>query len=1026
MTNKLLSFSLLSALCIGAASAQTFTEWQNEKVNEVNRLPMHTAFFPYTSLAAAEKGVPADDSNYLSLNGNWKFNWVENADQRPTDFFKTNFNDKGWGEISVPGMWELSGYGDPVYVNNHYAWNNDYKSNPPIVPIEKNNVGSYRRSFFIPADWKGKDVIAHFGSVTSNIYLWVNGQFVGYSEDSKLEPEFDITKYIKPGQENQIAFQVFRWSDGTYLEDQDFWRLSGVARDSYLYSRPKNGRLTDIRVTPDLTENYQNGILNIDITLEGNPEANLVLTDKNGKEVGKTSVSGSGKKTAQIKVNNPEKWTAETPYLYTLTTTVSKGGKVQEVVPVKVGFRKVEIKDGLLTVNGQPIIIKGVNRHELDPDGGYIVSKDRMLQDIKIMKENNINAVRTSHYPNDNLWYDLCDSVGIYVVAEANLESHGMGYGPESLAKDTNWQLAHLERNERNLARNFNHPSVIIWSMGNEAGDGVNFEETYKWLKKEDPSRPVQYERAVLNEWTDIFCPMYMPPSGSEKYANNPDSYRPIIQCEYNHVMGNSGGGFKEYMYLTRKDRLNQGGFIWDFVDQGLRGTGKNGEMIYTYGGDYNPYDASDNNFNCNGLISPDRELHPHMNEVAYQYQNIWVTPANLSNGEVNVFNENVFTDLSNYVMEWTLLENGMPIESGVINNLNVPAGETRMMKLPFTLPQTDGELLLNADFKTKKEAMLVPAGFVLSRNQIEISPYVFKEGGSNSEASTPKMNDTNSQRLIVSGHNFNLEFDKETGFISKYEVNGVSMLAQGAEIKPNFWRAPTDNEYGNKLAVKSKAWRNPEMKLVSLASDAKTGEVKAVYFMPEFNADYTMTYDITESGEVNISASFTPNGKEEELPEMLRFGVNIPMPQSMDISKFYGRGPVENYSDRRSGAFLGQYELTSEQQAHAYVRPQETGTRSDIRWWRQTDKGGRGLKITSNNPFYASATEYSIASLDDGDEKHQSHFQEVKKADYVNLLVDSEQIGVGGINSWGAFPLDQYRIKPGAKTFSLTLTPIN
>lgn len=1025
MKNKSLSLITFIALGCVAASAQTYTEWQDQKVNEVNRLPMHSAFFPYTSAEAAAIGNPAADDNYVSLNGNWKFNFVENADQRPVDFFKINFNDKGWDEISVPGIWELNGYGDPLYVNNGYAWRNDFENNPPVVPAEKNHVGSYRRNIFIPADWKGKDIIAHFGSVTSNIYFWVNGQFVGYSEDSKLEPEFDITKYIKPGQENQFAFQVFRWNDGTYLEDQDFWRLSGVARDSYLYSRPKNGRIDDIRVIPDLTDNYQNGVLNINLTLNGNADVNLVLTDSEGNVAGETSVSGTGKKTARIEVENPAKWTAETPDLYKLTATVSKGGKIQEVVPVNVGFRKVEIKDGQLMVNGKPIIIKGVNRHELDPDGGYIVSRDRMLQDLRIMKENNINAVRTSHYPNDNIWYDLCDSVGIYVVAEANLESHGMGYGPKSLAKDTKWQLAHLQRNERNVARNFNHPSVIIWSMGNEAGDGTNFQEVYKWIKNEDPSRPVQYERAVLNEWTDIFCPMYMPPNGVEKYVANPESYRPIIQCEFNHVMGNSGGGFMEYMDLTRNDAINQGGFIWDFVDQGLRGTGKNGEMIYTYGGDYNPYDASDNNFNINGLISPDRVPHPHMNEVSHQYQNIWVTPQNLKNGEVNIYNENSFTDLSNYILDWTLLDNGVPVESGVIDNLNIPAGAKQMVKLPYTLPESEGELLLNVDFKTKKASRLLPAGFILARNQLEIQPYDFNNTSAPASAVLPVINDNNSQRLIVTGPDFNLEFDKTNGFISRYEVKGVSMLAQGAEIRPNFWRAPIDNEYGNGLAVKSKVWRNPEMKLKSLEANPEKGSVKAVYEMPELNADYTMIYNISNKGEVNIAASFSPLGNTDQIPEMVRFGINIPMPSNMDISRFYGRGPVENYSDRKSGTFLGEYELTSSQQAHPYVRPQETGTRSDIRWWSQTDQGGRGLKITSMKPFYASATEYSIASLDDGDEKHQRHFNEVKKADYVDLLIDSEQAGVGGINSWGAYPLDQYRIKPGAQSLNLTLYPL-
>ena len=1010
------------ALC---ASAQSMTEWHDQKVNQINRLPMRTAFFPYTSADAARKGVPAADSTYLPLNGIWKFNWVENADQRPTDYNAVGYNDRGWDEMPVPGMWELNGYGDPQYVNIGYAWRNDFSNNPPEVPVSKNHVGTYRRVVDIPADWAGRDVIAHFGSVTSNMYLWVNGKFVGYSEDSKLEPEFDITRYIKPGQPNTFAFQVFRWNDGTYLEDQDFWRLSGVARDSYLYTRAREASLSDIRVTPDLVNNYTDGTLSVDLTLKGSPEVKLVLTDPEGKEVADAEVKGSGKKLITLQVTDPQKWTAETPALYTLTATVTKGGKTLEVVPVRVGFRKVEIKDRQLMVNGRPVVIKGVNRHELDPDGGYVVSRERMLQDLKIMKEHNINAVRTSHYPNDNLWYDLCDSVGIYVVAEANLESHGMGYGPETLAKRPEWLQAHMERNERNIARNFNHPSVIIWSMGNEAGDGPNFEAVYKWIKAEDPSRPVQYERAELNEWTDIFCPMYATPDRVDRYANNPENYRPIIQCEYNHVMGNSGGGFKEYMDLTRRDTLNQGGFIWDFVDQGLRSTGKDGVMIYAYGGDYNPYDASDNNFCDNGLISPDRVPHPHMAEVAYQYQSIWAAPVDLAKGKIEIVNENVFTDLSNYSLRWTLTENGKPVESGVVADLDVPASGKAVITLPYTLPATDGELLLNLDFVTKKERNLVPAGYTLARNQLVINPYKF--GQPQLATGAPAVDNRNSNRLIVSGPRFRMEFDKADGMLCVYDVNGTHLLAADGKLTPNFWRAPTDNEYGNGFAVKSKVWRSPEMKLTSLTADEADGYVivKATYDMPQVKSAYEMTYTVNSLGQALLHTELIPSADAKDIPEMVRFGIRMQMPENMDISTFYGRGPVENYSDRRSSAFIGEYTLTSAQQAHEYIRPQETGTRSDIRRWTQTDVGGRGLQITAPAPFYGSATEYSIESLDNGDAKTQRHFQEVEKADYVNLLIDSEQAGVGGIDSWGAHPLKPYRMPFGPRQMTVLLTPV-
>lgn len=1009
-------------------SAQTFAEWQDEKVNEVNRLPMHTSFFPYLSEEDALTNNPAAQENYLSLNGKWKFNWVENADQRPENFYLVEFNDKGWGEMPVPGIWELNGYGDPLYVNAGYAWMNDFTSNPPHVPYEKNHVGSYRKTVNIPADWKGKDIIAHFGSVTSNMNLWVNGKFVGYSEDSKLEPEFDITEYVKPGEDNTIAFQVFRWNDGSYLEDQDFWRLSGVARDSYLFSRPQGAGLEDIRVTPDLANDYKDGSLNVDLKIKGDATVNLKLTDSAGKSVGTASVSGTGDKKVTISVANPEKWTAETPNLYTLTATVEKDGKTLEVIPVKVGFRKVEIKDKQLLVNGKPIIIKGVNRHELDPDGGYVVSRDRMLQDLRIMKENNINAVRTSHYPNDAMWYDLCDSVGIYVVAEANLESHGMGYGPETLAANKDWQLAHMERNQRNVARNFNHPSVIIWSMGNEAGNGSNFKEVYYWIKAEDPSRPVQYEQAINTSWTDIICPMYASPEWVKNYTDNPESYRPIIQCEYNHVMGNSGGGLMEYMDLTRACPINQGGFIWDFVDQGLRSTGKNGKMIYTYGGDYNPYDASDNNFCNNGLINPDREPHPHMTEVKHQYQNIWATPEDLSQGKIKIKNENVFTDLGDYILRWSLLENGTPIETGMIDNLDVPAGESRVYTLGYKVPKTNKELLLNVDFLTKKEENLVKGGTILASNQFELQPYDFGKDSfsQRSDLTSNNVNDRNSQRLLVEGEDFVVEFDRKTGLVCSYKVKGIELLESGSEISPSFWRAPTDNEYGNGFVEKSKVWRNPNLKLKDLVWEAKDGvvNVKSTYELPEVGASYSMDYSINSEGQVKINADLIA-AKGHSLPEMNRFGLQITMPEDMYSSKFYGRGPEENYSDRKSGTFIGEYAMTASEQAHPYLRPQETGTKSDIRWWQQTDKGGRGLMITSQSPFYASAMNYTVSSLDNGDEKGQEHFGEVVAGDSINLMIDSEQAGVGGINSWGAYPLDKYRMRSGEYNLSVVLTPV-
>lgn len=629
-------------------------KWQDPNVNAFNRAAMHSSFFAYESLEAANNSSQQSSSNYLSLNGTWKFNWVENAWQRPTDFYKVGYNDMDWGKMPVPGIWELNGYGDPQYVNIGYAWRSQYKNNPPIVPEENNHVGTYRQEIILPASWKGKDIVAHFGSVTSNISLYVNGKYVGYSEDSKLEAEFNLTKYLKPGK-NLIAFQVFRWCDGSYLEDQDFWRFSGVGRDCYLYARNKT-HLEDIKVIADLDRDYKNGLLKVKLDVKGKANVNLILSDAQGKTVVEKNVTGSGMITTDMEVANPLKWTAETPNLYKLTAVVKQGSKILEVIPLKVGFRKVEKINNQLCVNGQPILIKGVNRHELDPDGGYVVSRERMVQDILMMKKFNVNAVRTCHYPNNNLWYDLCDEYGIYVVAEANIESHGMGYGDATLAKNSQFAKAHMERNQRNVYRNFNHPAVIIWSMGNEAGFGGNFEACYKWIKNYDSSRLVQYEQAGQNDYTDIFCPMYYDYKRSEEYGQATDKTKPLIQCEYAHAMGNSEGGFKEYWELVRKYPMYQGGFIWDFVDQSIHWKDKSGNLIYGYGGDFNPYDASDNNFLDNGLISPDRKPNPHFYEVGYYYQSIWTKIIDVENGMIEIFNEYFFRDLSDFICNGNLL----------------------------------------------------------------------------------------------------------------------------------------------------------------------------------------------------------------------------------------------------------------------------------------------------------------------------------------------------------------------------------
>ena len=1012
----------------GSITAQTFREWQDPNVNQVNRLPMHTHFFAYETEEAALAGTPETSANYLSLNGLWKFNWVKDADQRPTDFFTPAYNDRAWGTMPIPGCWEMNGYGDPQYTNMGYTWRNQYENNPPYVPEADNHVGSYRRSITVPAGWKGQQVIAHFGAVGSNMYLWVNGKFVGYSEDSKLECEFDVTPYLKSG-DNLFAMQIFRWCDGTYIEDQDFWRFSGFSRDCYLYARPKAAQLTDIRVVPDLDINYEIGSVSVRPTLKGGAKLDLKLLDATGQTVAeRQNVSGP----TDLRVDRPYLWSAETPYLYTLVANVKSGQKVIQTVPLKVGIRKVELSGSNLLVNGQVVLFKGADRHEMDPDGGYVCSRERMEQDIRIMKENNINAVRTSHYPDDNYWYDLCDRYGIYMVAEANIESHGMGYHEYTLAKNDLYARAHMERNQRNVQRNYNHPAIIFWSLGNEAGFGPNFTQAYHWIKQEDPSRACQYERAEKAPETDIYCPMYLGYEGCEAYclSTKPQDQRPLIQCEYAHAMGNSEGGFKEYWDLIRKYPKYQGGFIWDFVDQSIR-IRRNGKDIYAYGGDFNRFDYSDNNFLDNGLISPDRVPNPHMDEVRYYYQNIWATPLDLTNGTVKVYNENFFADLSYASLTWELLCDGRPVQTGTFDQLNAAPQQSQVVTLPYSTEGLEGELLLNIYFKQKQTQHLVQAGHVVAKaqlplNELQLAPLAISTPtNANTTVMTPTVATNDAQWLIIEGEEFRIEFSKQNGYLSHYDVRGNNLLCEGGQLTPNFWRAGTDNDYGAGLQHRYAAWKNPEIKLQSLEHQTQGSQVvvMANYDMPGVQAKLCLTYTIGANGEILVSEKMTTT-PDAKVSELYRFGMQLQMPQQLDYSTFYGRGPIENYSDRNHSTFLGIYTQTADEQAYPYIRPQETGTKSDMRWWRQTDRGGRGLVITSDVPFFASALHYSIESLDDGPEKDQRHFPEVEPVGYTNVLIDAYQLGLGCVNSWYSTAREEYHLPYQDYQFNFKLEP--
>ncbi|MFI3305154.1 MAG: glycoside hydrolase family 2 TIM barrel-domain containing protein [Rikenellaceae bacterium] len=1046
MLKRALTLFGLFAVSLSSISAQTFEEWKDPNINEINRAKMHTNYFAYPSSKAAIATKAESSQSYQSLNGVWKFNFATNSDAMDQAFVAPDFNDKGWGEIPVPGAWELNGYGDPLYINEGFPWRRQAEVDPPHVPVEGNHVGSYRRVINISEEWDGKDVIAHFGSVASCFYLWVNGEFVGYSEDSKLSAEFDVTPYIKSG-ENLFAMQVLRWCDGTYLEDQDFFRYSGIMRDSYLYARSKN-RIEDLVITSTLDSNFKRGVLTIategkgDLaghTMEyalytlGTPNNRGEM--KSGDCIFKRTVPASSE-TLTYTLSQVKAWSAETPDLYLLVSTLKDGsGKEIESIPQKIGFRSVDVVNSQLRINGKPILVKGVNRHEIDPFTGGYVSPERMVEDIKIMKQLNINSVRTCHYPNAALWYELCDIYGLYVVAEANVESHGLFFEEKTLAKDESYKLAHLERNQRNVEANRNHASIIIWSLGNEAGMGENFLNCYRWIKAADSSRLVQYEMARGGEGTDITCPMYDSYEVAEKYVSDSPA-KPYIQCEYAHAMGNSMGGFKEYWDLIRKYPSYQGGFIWDFVDQSPHLTTAEGIDVFGYAGDFNAYDCNrDKNFCNNGLVNPDRQLNPHADEVRYIHQSIWSELPSSASSKVKIYNEYTFINLSNIKLEWEIMVDGEVIRSGEVLNLNVPAGQSRTVDLGYSLSGVDlsKEVLLNLNYKLKVAEPLLAAGTRIAKDQLEIAPYdgyhnevSYSRDDQNSYVTLPEVNDQNFYKLIISGYDFHIDFDKESGYMVNYEVGRSSIIDANGALVPNFWRAVTDNDYGARSHINFAVWRDIKPRLLSLDHKFE-GEmliVEAEYSLAAVESKLSLKYAIDKFGAVEVTQSLdTEEGKH---PNMLRFGMSVQLHKSFDTSKYYGRGEIENYSDRKSSALYGIYTQRSAEQHFEYIRPQESGNRCDIRWWRQTTESGQGVMIVSATPFSASALKYSTALLDEsGVAKGQRHWQELEQDDYVNFNIDQTQSGLGCVNSWRALPLEPYQVKCEDRTFTFKIIPL-
>lgn len=1012
------------------ALAQSESRWQNVNINQQNREPRRANFFAFENLEKAQSFDKKKSANYLSMEGMWKFNFVKDHNKRPANFFALKYDDSQWKDFPVPGLFELNGYGDATYKNIGYAWATQFDPNPPYISELNNYTGSYRRTFELPKDWKGKDVYFHVGSATSNLTLWVNGKYVGYSEDSKVAAEFNISKYLKPGK-NLIAMQVMRWCDGSYFEDQDFWRLTGIAREVYLYARPKL-HAADIRLNAALENNYQDGVLNYKVSLKGGKtDVAITLCDKDGKQIAQaTGAQGV------IKVPKVNAWTAETPYLYKAYITLKNKQGAAEVIPQKVGFRNVEIKNAQLLVNGQPVLVKGADRHEMDPDGGYVVSLERMIQDIKIMKQLNINAVRTSHYPCDPRWYDLCDEYGIYITAEANLESHGMGYEEKSLAKFPEYIVPHIERNEGNVKPLINHPSVIVWSLGNESGYGVNFEKAYDWVKACDKTRPAQYERGGYDSKTDIYCPMYIGYEESESYCKS-NGTKPYIQCEYAHAMGNSEGGFKEYWDLIRKYPKYQGGYIWDFVDQGLRDKSPvTGKEIFTYGGDYGRYPASDYNFNCNGIIAPNRRLNPHAYEIQYVLQNVWIKDFDAENGSFNVYNENFFKNIDDLSLTATLFANGVKLTTIAIpDTKGIAPQATKLVKseaLKSAIEKAEAEhateeITINFAFASDGSQPLVDKGQVMARQQIVLNGYEFdKVDAPANTGSKIEVEETNSY-VKVSAERMSVTIGKKTGMIDYLDVDGEPMLKFRESMTPEFWRAPTDNDYGASLQKKMRVWKNPQMNLKSFdKSESKDSVVLTANFeMPEVKAELMLRYRINAAGEVTVTEKMTTD-KEAKVADLFRYGMQLQMPASFSKLEYYGRGPEENYIDRHSSSFIGKYEANVKDEYYPYVRPQESGNHTDIRYFSIFNPTtGKGITFEGYAPMECSAIPYLVEDLDAGIEKEHAwgqHSGDLVEKGLVQLHIQQRQFGLGCIDSWGSSPMEKYRMHYQDRCFSFVI----
>ncbi len=1010
---------------------------ENPHIQGRNRMAPHSSFISYKSVKSALKNDSSLSPFYISLNGIWKFKWVKNPGERPKDFYKNDFNDDNWDNVTVPSNWEMQGFGMPIYLDEEYPFPPD----PPQIPKDWNPVGSFRREFTIPKTWTKRKVFIHFSSVRSAFYVWVNGKRVGFSKGSKNPAEFDLTSHIKEGR-NILAVQVFRWCDGSYLEGQDTWRLSGIERDVYLFSYPKV-YIRDFSVNAHLDSNYENGLLDMTIDIKNSTDKNYedytvrVLVMDNEHTVLETENKCSIDRSGEIQVSfnkevtNPEKWSAETPYLYDcVICLLNSSEEVVEVVKNSIGFRSLEIRKGQLLVNGIPIYLKGVNRHEWHPVTGRYLTRETMIRDITLMKMFNINAVRTSHYPNSPEWYTLCDQYGLYVIDEANIETHGMKFhaqGYKLISDNPLWGKAFMDRTARMYERDKNHPCIIIWSLGNEAGDGINFQKTYQWLKDKDSSRPVQYEPAGWRTHTDIVCPMYANIWFLEKnYNRDPD--RPLILCEYAHAMGNSVGNLQDYWNVFRKYNNLQGGFIWDWVDQTIKKKNQNGIYFWAYGGDFDePETLADSNFCANGLVQADRSLKPHIWEVKKVYQNITIEPVNEDEGVFSLSNDFDFLDLSGFDITWEITGNGKNITQGVLPQHDIPPHESRNLKLnlPEIKQEPGVEYFITFKSYTKKPRGVIPENHLVAWDQIKIfsqEEYREKEMGVNSDVSIAD----NNENLLIQGEDFVITFNKEKGTIESWQFNGTELIISGPI--PNFWRAPTDNDLGNGMKKRCGMWKNvgEKRKIISVQSNKiAPGVVKIEInsILPAGDSQYNTVYEIYGNGQVLVTNYYLAG--MDKLPKLPRFGMQMQVPKEFDTLQWFGRGPQESYQDRKIGAAVGIYSGTVWDQFHAYVRPQETGNKTEVRWISLRSDKGTGMFIQGCPLLNISTWQFEPGALDPRKPGEANrHGEEIRKGNIITVNIDFKQMGVGGDNSWGARVHSEYRLTDNEYSYSFWMRP--